>query len=1025
MSELEKTIEDKLIEQLTQGKSQWTYRPDLHTEEELWANLRTILERGNKAALDGKPLTDTEFEQVKNQLSFATFYDAAKWIAGENGIAHVYVQRDTETVQLTALKRDDIAGGSSVYEVINQYRALKDDDEDDIHSQNRRFDVSLLINGIPLIHIELKNRQHSYLDGFRQIRKYIREGKFTGIFSAVQMFVVSNAVDTKYFAAAGAEDLNEKFLSGWENSDNEPVADYLKFAEHMLKIPEAHQMVMKYTVLDQEAKRILLLRPYQIHAIEAVRTASRQGKSGYIWHTTGSGKTMTSYKAARNLLIDIPSIEKTIFLIDRKDLDTQTTQAFQSYANNDVVDVDETDNVSDLINKLKNRNQQVIVTTIQKLTIAVKKRIQEGTPVYERIKSLRVAFIVDECHRAVTPRTQRLLSQFFVNSLWYGFTGTPRFDVNAYPAEGDLPRTTDELYSNEEFRRDPEYQAKIDRRELPFCLHRYTVKEAIRDEAVLGFRTEHLGAHKLKENDSNEDLSVYETETHMLQVLDTIINKSHEKLGFKNGRGKTYEAILTVNSIKRAQAYYDLLKRVVNGETSVTISEETRRVLPDFPKFAITYSVSSDEDNESADLNVPKMKKSLDDYNAMFGTSFGIGEIKGYNANLNDRLARKKSKYKSRDEQLDLVIVVNRLLTGFDAPCLSTVFMDRQPMHPHDIIQTFSRTNRLFDKSKSCGQIVTFQSPHTFKNAVDEALILYSAGGKASVLAPDWDTVHDEFTKALAYLRVTAETPDVIAELSKEGQLRFAKAFQEFDKIYSSLKAFTKYADNDPDSYGITQEEYDKYAAWYLNIREKYRPDRPDNTDTPTDIDLEYELKAYSKEKIDYDYIVSLIQSVISATDEERGEQHYRNLVLEITKYIDELLSANPKLGALMQQLWSKVQENPAEFKDRRVSYVLAEMRKDAIDSVLSDFSEKWCVSLDAVSYAADRYQAGDTDLPGLNNLKKSADFDSYSANHEGISKFKYNQSVKKALLVLLNEDVLPLRDDGYRIDDAALYNKS
>ena len=885
--------------------------------------------------------------------------------------------------------------------------------------------MSLLINGIPLIHIELKNRQHSYLDGFRQIRKYIREGKFTGIFSAVQMFVVSNAVDTKYFAAAGAEDLNEKFLSGWENSDNEPVADYLKFAEHMLKIPEAHQMVMKYTVLDQEAKRILLLRPYQIHAIEAVRTASRQGKSGYIWHTTGSGKTMTSYKAARNLLIDIPSIEKTIFLIDRKDLDTQTTQAFQSYANNDVVDVDETDNVSDLINKLKNRNQQVIVTTIQKLTIAVKKRIQEGTPVYERIKSLRVAFIVDECHRAVTPRTQRLLSQFFVNSLWYGFTGTPRFDVNAYPAEGDLPRTTDELYSNEEFRRDPEYQAKIDRRELPFCLHRYTVKEAIRDEAVLGFRTEHLGAHKLKENDSNEDLSVYETETHMLQVLDTIINKSHEKLGFKNGRGKTYEAILTVNSIKRAQAYYDLLKRVVNGETSVTISEETRRVLPDFPKFAITYSVSSDEDNESADLNVPKMKKSLDDYNAMFGTSFGIGEIKGYNANLNDRLARKKSKYKSRDEQLDLVIVVNRLLTGFDAPCLSTVFMDRQPMHPHDIIQTFSRTNRLFDKSKSCGQIVTFQSPHTFKNAVDEALILYSAGGKASVLAPDWDTVHDEFTKALAYLRVTAETPDVIAELSKEGQLRFAKAFQEFDKIYSSMKAFTKYADNDPDSYGITQEEYDKYAAWYLNIREKYRPDRPDNTDTPTDIDLEYELKAYSKEKIDYDYIVSLIQSVISATDEERGEQHYRNLVLEITKYIDELLSANPKLGALMQQLWSKVQENPAEFKDRRVSYVLAEMRKDAIDSVLSDFSEKWCVSLDAVSYAADRYQAGDTDLPGLNNLKKSADFDSYSANHEGISKFKYNQSVKKALLVLLNEDVLPLRDDGYRIDDAALYNKS
>ena len=1000
MAELEQTIEEKLITQLTQGKSQWTYRPDLNDENKLWDNIRQILERGNKEQLDGEPLTDSEFEQVKNQLSFATFYDAAKWIAGENGVAHVSVQRDTKTVQLTVLKRDDIAGGSSVYEVINQYRALKDD-ECDIHDQNRRFDVSLLINGIPLIHIELKNRQHSYMDGFRQIKKYIREGKFTGVFSAVQMFVVSNAVDTKYFAAASEEQLNEKFLSGWEDTANTPVTDYLKFASQVLKIPEAHQMVMKYVVLDQEDKKLLLLRPYQIHAIEAVGKASRQGKSGYIWHTTGSGKTMTSYKTARNLLIDIPSIEKTIFLIDRKDLDMQTTQAFQSYANNDVVDVDETDNVGDLINKLKNQNQQVIVTTIQKLSIAVKKRLQEGTPAYNRIKNLRIAFVVDECHRAVTPRMQRLLSQFFRNSLWYGFTGTPRFDVNAYPAEGDLPRTTDQLYGE--------------------CLHKYTVKEAIRDEAVLGFQTEHLGAKDLKKDDENENLAIYETETHMLQVLDTIINKSREKLGFANGRGKTYEALLTVNSIQRAQAYYELLEKVKEGKTSIEISEETKRVLPDFPKFAITYSVSSDDDSESADLNVPKMQESLNDYNAMFGTKYGIGEIKGYNANLNDRLARKKSKYKSRDEQLDLVIVVNRLLTGFDAPCLSTVFMDRQPMHPHDIIQAFSRTNRLFDKPKTAGQIVTFQSPHKFKKAVDEALILYSAGGQASVLAPDWDTMLAEFRKSLAYVRVTAETPDAIAALPKEGQLRFAKAFQEFDKVFANLKAFTKYAENPADFYGITQEEYEEYAAHYKNIREKYKPDPKDGNDPTVDIDLEYELKAYSKEKIDYDYIVSLIQTVVSATDEERSEQHFQNLLGEINKYIEELLSTNPKLGALMQELWNNIRENPDEFKDKRVSYILADMRKETIESVLREFAEKWCVALDAISYSADRYELGDTEIPGLNNLKKSADFDRYAAEHDGVSKFKYHQAIKKALADLLIDEIIPVRDDNYRIDDAKL----
>lgn len=997
MSELEQTIEEKLIKQLTEGKSQWTYRPDLNDENKLWANIKLILEQGNKEQLDGIPLTEREFEQVKNQLSFATFYDAAKWISGENGIAHVFVQRDTKTVQLTALKRDDIAGGSSVYEVINQYRALKDD-ECDIHDQNRRFDVSLLINGIPLIHIELKNRQHSYMDGFRQIKKYIREGKFTGVFSAVQMFVVSNAVDTKYFAAADEERLNEKFLSGWEDTTNTPVTDYLKFASQVLKIPEAHQMVMKYVVLDQEDKKLLLLRPYQIHAIEAVGKASRQGKSGYIWHTTGSGKTMTSYKTARNLLIDIPSIEKTIFLIDRKDLDMQTTQAFQSYANNDVVDVDETDNVGDLINKLKNQNQQVIVTTIQKLSIAIKKRLQEGTPAYNRIKNLKIAFVVDECHRAVTPRTQRLLSQFFRNSLWYGFTGTPRFDVNAYAAEGDLPRTTDELYGE--------------------CLHKYTVKEAIRDEAVLGFQTEHLGARDISKDDENEDLSVYESQAHMLEVLNTIINKSREKLGFANGRGKTYEALLTVNSIQRAQAYYDLLKKVKAGETSVEISEETKRVLPDFPKFAITYSVSSDDDSESADVNVPKMQESLDDYNALFGTKFGIGEIKGYNANLNDRLARKKSKYKSRDEQLDLVIVVNRLLTGFDAPCLSAIFMDRQPMHPHDIIQAFSRTNRLFDKPKTAGQIVTFQSPHKFKSAVDEALILYSAGGQASVLAPDWDTVLAEFRKSLAYVRVAAETPDAISALSKEGQLRFAKAFQEFDKIYANLKAFTKYAENSADFYGITQDEYDQYAAWYKNIREKYKPESGDGGGTDVIIDLEYELKAYSKEKIDYDYIVSLIQTVVSATDEERSEQHFRNLLVEINNYIEELLSTNPKLGALMQRLWANIRENPDAFKDKRVSYMLADMRKETINSVLKDFAEKWCVAFEAVSYSADRYEFGETEIPGLNNLKKSADFDKYAAEHDGVSKFKYHQAIKKALADLLADEIIPLRDDNYRVED-------
>ena len=512
MPELEKVIEDKLIEQLVFGESQWTYREDLKTEEELWQNFRYILEQNNKARLDGQPLSDAEFEQVKNQLQFSSFYKAGEWLVGENGKAMVHVQRDTEKLHLVVMNHEHIAGGSSVYEVINQYNALKDDDITTV-TRDRRFDVTLMINGLPMIHIELKNRQHSYMEAFYQIKKYISEGKFTGIFSAVQMFVISNGVDTKYFAAASDTELNPKFMSGWVDTENNPVADYIDFAKNVLRIPEAHEMIARYTVLDEDAKRLILLRPYQIHAIESIREASKTGKSGFVWHTTGSGKTLTSYKATRNLLMDIPAIDKAIFLIDRKDLDTQTTMAFQAYANNDLVDVDETDNVNDLKKKLKSDDRQVIVTTIQKMQILISKRLQEGTSEYNKIKNLKIAFVVDECHRAVTPKTKRELERFFGRSLWYGFTGTPRFAENPYPQMGDLPRTTEELYGKR--------------------LHKYTIQNAIHDNAVLGFQVEHNGPKNITDE---TDASAYDNETHMLRVLDIILNKSYYKLGFQNGK---------------------------------------------------------------------------------------------------------------------------------------------------------------------------------------------------------------------------------------------------------------------------------------------------------------------------------------------------------------------------------------------------------------------------------------------------------------------------------------------------------
>ena len=986
MSELEALIEQKLIDQLVNGDSQWTYREDLKTEEDLWRNFRYILEQNNKDRLNGEALSDTEFEQVKNQLQFSSFYKAGEWLIGENGKVMVHVQRDTEKLHLVVMNHEHIAGGSSVYEVINQYRAL-DTDSSSLPTRDRRFDVTLMINGLPLIHIELKNKQHSYMDAFYQIKKYIGEGKFTGIFSAVQMFVISNGVDTKYFSAAGDTELNPKFVSGWLDHDNNPVCDYLDFAQNVLRIPEAHEMIARYTVLDEDSKRLILLRPYQIHAIEAIRDASKTGKSGFVWHTTGSGKTLTSYKATRNLLMDIPALDKTIFLIDRKDLDTQTTQAFQAYANNDLIDVDETDNVNDLKNKLKSGDRQVIVTTIQKLHLLISKRLREDTAEYKRIKSLKIAFVVDECHRAVTPATKRELERFFGNSMWYGFTGTPRFAENPYPQLGDLPRTTEDLYGK--------------------CLHKYTIQNAIHDNAVLGFQVEHNGSKNMKDE---TDSAMYENEAHMLNVLDVILNRSYHKLGIQNGKGMTYEGLLTTSSIQMAQKYYELLKKVKNGETELTIDEKIKQVLPDFPKFAITYSVS--ENKEGSTVNQDKMKVSLDDYNEMFGTKYDLSQIQGYNANLNKRLARKDGKYKSRKEQLDLVIVVDRLLTGFDAPCLSTIFIDRQPMGPHDLIQAFSRTNRIFDKNKVYGQIVTFQAPILFKEAVDNAVKLYSAGGTKEALMAEWDEVEPAFRKSLSALRVSAETPEKISSMSLKEKEVFARMFQNFDKLFAQLKSFTRYDDAMLKDYGITQEEYDDYAGHYFNVMEELKQNSPDKGDEPENIviDSDYELMAYSHTKIDYEYIINLIQNIVTPENinEEVTPEERQKKIDEVKQYIEELRKENPKIADIMSNVVYEIELDENKYRGQSILNIVENTKQECIDKVVSDFCLTWYASKDEVMYAATHYRNGE--IPNENAIKATIDFTSYKRSREkALPKFKYYAKMMAELRKTMEEEIKPL----------------
>lgn len=979
MAELETVLEKRLIDQLCQGDSQWTYRPDIRTKEDLWDNFRHILEQNNKAKLDDGHLTDSEFAKIKNDLSHASFYDAGKWLVGENGQVYVHVQRGNETLHLLVLNNEHIAGGTSVYEVINQYQAFGKETD----ARDRRFDVTLLINGIPMIHIEIKNKDHSYMDGFYQIKKYIAEGKFRGLFSNIQMFIISNGVDTKYFSAARDNELNKKFLTGWIDNENQPVPDFLDFAKAVLKIPEAHEMVTKYTVLDNDKKKLLILRPYQIHAIEAMRDASKQGKSGFIWHTTGSGKTMTSYKATRNLLMDIPSIEKTIFLIDRKDLDLQTKLAFQSYANNDTIDVDETENVNSLIKKLTDGKRQMIVTTRQKMQTMVNKRLKEGTAEYNKIRALKVAFVVDECHRAVTPQTKRDLEAFFANSLWFGFTGTPIFEDNKYDQKGDLAQTTEQLYGER--------------------LHSYTIKEAIHDGAVLGFMVETLGKDGLTPEDEER---TYGTEAHMRQVLNIILNKSYAKFGMEKGKGETYEAMFTVSSIEQAQKYYDFIKRIKAGKDELKISEEVHRALPDFPKVAITYSVTENE--EASKVNQDKMQEALDDYKEMFGSRYGLSNINAYNANLNDRLARKEKRYLNRSQQLDIVIVVDRLLTGFDAPCLSTLFIDRQPMSPQNLIQAFSRTNRLFDTKKQYGQIVTFQSPQAFKEAINSALALYSRGGKGKPLAEDFETVKEEFTASLKAVRNLADTPQDVISLSEKQKKQFIYVFRDLDRSFNHLKAFSGYNPQILTDNHFSQEEYEDYAAIYKNVLAELKTDKTEDKSDDEAIIDDYELVAVDKIKVDYDYIIDLISGFVDSLGDVESEAEYEKKLTEIKEVVAAYSEDNPKLGALLEGVLGDIVNNSKKYENQDVSVIINQLRQSAIEKEIRRFSEKWFVDFEDVKYEA--YHFKDGKLANENKLKEKANYAAYKeATEEPVKKFKFFSAMIKDFKEVLMPEIAPL----------------
>lgn len=1021
MALLESIMEDRLIRQLCCDVSQWTLRNDIKDEDDLWANLREKLNRNNIAILDGELLTDSEMDQVKEFIrdQAETTYKAARWLAGEHRVAQIPVTREDAskgTIYLMAVNNREIAGGHSSYEVIHQLRSTGDTSGG---SRDRRFDVTLLINGLPMIHIELKNTDHSLNDAFRQIVKYGEEGQFRGLMGLVQMYVVSNGSQTRYIAANNRGDLKEAFLTRWVNEENEPVEDCIAFAKAALNIPAAHLMVGKYSVLDNDQKKVILLRPYQIHAIEAIRKASRGSKNGFVWHTTGSGKTLTSYTVTKNLL-DIPSVDKTIFLIDRKDLDTQTSSSFQSYADSDDIDVQETDTTKDLERKLANKDRTTIVTTIQKLQMIIRRcTADELTDAYkklkEKIEKKRIAFVVDECHRAVTPETKRQLEKFFYRSLWYGFTGTPIFAENMRAQKGDLARTTQDLYGE--------------------CLHKYTIKEAIGDRAVLGFHIQSLGhsnerfreiavqmglyeQEELKDVDADRlerevvaeykkknKQDFYDNDNHRMSVIEYIVNKSAQKFGLNAPSGEAFEGLLTVQSIEDAQRYYKLICQfVADGR----VKESVRQLVPDFPKVAITYTVGENEDGATADQK--EMAQSLADYNAMFGTSWDLTTLAAYNTDLNDRLARKKSKYHVREEQLDLVIVVDRLLTGFDAPCMSTIFLDRPPMKPQHLIQAFSRTNRLFNKRKLFGQVVTMQMPACYEKGIDEALYLYSQGGTSDVAAPTWEETKEKCRKAADDLRRIIPSVKAAEQLqSKEELMAFAKAFQALDRAWSEAQVYDEYDKSRVADYlGMDPEEFEKLSGFYHNAIEKLRElSKKDTGDIPN-LDIEYELESVKTIEVNYRYLVSLIQAHMPA-QEEAVRPITEAESERITKYIASYAKQNPQIASLLMTVWMEVMANQEAFRGLDAYTVVQERIRALVEQEVTAFSQKWCVNAEELHAFAVSTPKSELDPKSVNT--SMGDFKAWKEAGGSGSKLAYLRELRQAVYDFVHDKLKPLME--------------
>jgi type I restriction enzyme, R subunit len=906
MTQSEQELEQNLIQRLT-GLG---YEPvNIRNATALKANLKAQLEKHNRAILRDIKLSDLEFKSVLNHLDKGNVFDRAKCLRDKMELS----RDDGSTVYIEFLNTEHWC--QNQYQVTNQITQQG--------NYKNRYDVTLLVNGLPLVQIELKRRGLELKEAFNQINRYQRHSYSAdnGLFQYIQIFVISNGVNTRYYANNRKQEYKQTFF--WADQANNQITQLENFADSFLEKCHVSKMICKHIVLHESDKLLMVLRPYQYHAVEAIiERVKDTDKNGYVWHTTGSGKTLTSFKAAQ-ILKELPKVHKVLFVVDRADLDYQTSREF-NYFSPDCVD--STDNTQQLVNQMTGDNK-LIVTTIQKLNAAIKKNKHEAA--MDNLRDKRIVFIFDECHRSQFGETHRNIVKFFPNAQMFGFTGTPIFADNAASNEYGK-RTTKDLFQE--------------------CLHKYVITNAIVDENVLKFSVEYWGKIKRKDGslitEPKLDREFFENPDRISLIVDWIIANHNRKT-----HGKKFSAMLCVSSVDTLITYYEIFKA------------KQKQGLHDLRVITIFTPGNNEADDEAngligePDFNIGtepnyihsrnKLNAFIADYNQQYQTQHSAKDSNAfytYYKNISKRMKeRDREDFQDRD-RADILLVVNMFLTGFDVKKLNTLYVDKNLQY-HGLIQAYSRTNRILGELKSQGNIVCFRN---LKENTDQAVTLFSDdNANEEIFIEPYEHYIKKFNKGVQDLRAIAAIPnDVNKLISEDDQVEFVKAFRTLIRLLNVSKSFTEF---DFAALNIDEQTFEDYKSKYLDIYDRTRS-RNDEEDNSIIEEVDFELELIQRDEINVSYILKLLAELRQTTKTEEDYQKKKESILDlvgqevqlrgkrdlIEKFIDEripTIGSEDSIETVFQNFWNQERTEAVHQLCRKEN-----LKVEAVNQMIADY---------------------------------------------------------------------------------------